>query len=455
MNHERKLFGTDGIRGVANVHPMTSDVALALGRAVAVVFRREARRHKILIGKDTRLSGYMIEQAMASGISSMGVDVLLVGPVPTPGIAFLTRSLRADAGAVISASHNPFQDNGIKFFAPDGFKLPDEVELEIERVMDNLGSGEARPTATDIGKAYRIEDALGRYNVFLKNTFPRNLTLDGFRIAIDCANGAGYKVGPEVLDELGATVFALGAEPNGENINESCGAMHPEALCRAVKEFGCHAGLALDGDADRAVLVDETGEVVDGDEILALAASEMIAAGTLRQKTLVTTVMSNVGLDKALAERGGRVVRTPVGDRYVVEEMRRGGYNVGGEQSGHIIFLDETTTGDGLVTALYVFARMAESGRPLSELRRAMRRFPQVLLNLKVKERREFGDMPAVARAIESAEKGLGDAGRVLVRYSGTEAVARVMVEGENDDEIRRFAQDIVAALDGEIGARE
>jgi phosphoglucosamine mutase len=454
MSQERKLFGTDGIRGVANVHPMTSDVALALGRAVAVYFRREARRHKILIGKDTRLSGYMLEQAMASGISSMGVDVLLVGPVPTPGIAFLTRSMRADAGAVISASHNPFQDNGIKFFAPNGFKLPDDVELEIERVMENLDSDEARPTATDIGKAYRIDDALGRYNVFLKNTFPRNLTLDGMRVALDCANGAGYKVGPEVLDELGATVFALGAEPNGQNINQECGATHPESLCRAVREFGCHVGVALDGDADRAIFVDETGEVVDGDEILAIAAAEMIAAGALRQNTLVTTVMSNVGLDRALTEHGGRVVRTPVGDRYVAEEMVRSGYNLGGEQSGHIIFLDQTTTGDGLVTALYVLSRMAETGRPLSELRRVMRRFPQVLMNLRVRERRELEGMPQVVKAIGAAEKELGDAGRVLVRYSGTEALARVMVEGESEPAIKHMAESIVAALDAEIGER-
>ena len=454
MSQERKLFGTDGIRGVANVHPMTSDVALALGRAAAAVFRRSARRPKILIGKDTRLSGYMIEQAMASGVTSMGVDVLLVGPVPTPGIAFLTRSMRADAGAVISASHNPFQDNGIKFFAPNGFKLPDEVELEIERVMDEQAGGEERPTATDVGKAFRIEDALGRYNVFLKNTFPRNLTLDGFRIAIDCANGAGYKVGPEVLDELGATVFALGTEPNGENINADCGATHPELLQKAVREFRCHAGVALDGDADRAILVDETGSVVDGDEILALAATEMLASGALQKNTLVTTVMSNVGLDRAITAAGGLVVRTPVGDRYVVEEMVRGGYNVGGEQSGHIIFLDQTTTGDGLVTALYVFARMAETGKPLSELRRAMRRFPQILLNLKVSERRELDQMAPVVSSIAAAEKQLGGAGRVLVRYSGTEALARVMVEGENEDMIRRLAEDIVSALDHEIGSR-
>ena len=454
MSQERKLFGTDGIRGVANVHPMTSDVALALGRAVALYFRREARRHKILIGKDTRLSGYMLEQAMASGISSMGVDVLLVGPVPTPGIAFLTRSMRADAGAVISASHNPFQDNGIKFFAPNGFKLPDEVELEIERVMEHLDSDEARPTATDIGKAYRIDDALGRYNVFLKNTFPRHLTLDGMRVALDCANGAGYKVGPEVLDELGATVFALGAEPNGQNINQECGATHPESLCRAVREFRCHVGVALDGDADRAIFVDETGDVVDGDEILAIAAAEMIATGALQQNTLVTTVMSNVGLDRALTEHGGRVVRTPVGDRYVAEEMVRSGYNLGGEQSGHIIFLDQTTTGDGLVTALYVLSRMVETGRPLSELRRVMRRFPQVLLNLRVRERRELDGMPKVVKAIGAAEKELGDAGRVLVRYSGTEALARVMVEGESEAAIQKMAESIVAALDAEIGER-
>jgi phosphoglucosamine mutase len=449
----RRLFGTDGIRGVANVDPMTAETALALGRAVAHVFRRgHQRRHKILIGKDTRLSGYMLEQAMASGICSMGVDVLLVGPLPTPGIAFLTRSLRADAGAVISASHNPFQDNGIKFFAATGFKLPDEVELEIERLLTDDSIAKLRPTATDIGKAFRVDDALGRYNVFAKGTFPRHLTLDGLRVAIDCANGSAYRVAPEVLSELGASVVALAVDPDGENINRDCGTLHPETLVRTVVESQCDLGIALDGDADRAIFVDETGSVVDGDEVLTMAAAEMLKQGTLAKNTVVATVMSNLGLDLALEALGGRTVRTPVGDRYVVEEMLRGGYNLGGEQSGHVVFLDHTTTGDGLITALFVLALVADRGRRLSELRRVMQRTPQVLLNVRVREKREIDELPLVHQAIRSAQSALERRGRVVVRYSGTEVLARVMIEGENTDQIRRLAEDIVSAFQSEIG---
>ena len=453
-NADRTLFGTDGIRGVANVDPMTSEMALQLGRAVAHVFRRGDRRHKILIGKDTRLSGYMLETAMASGICSMGVDVLLVGPLPTPGIAFLTRSLRADAGAVISASHNPFQDNGIKFFAHNGFKLPDEVELEIERLVLDDPIHHLRPTATEIGKAFRIDDAVGRYNVFVKNTFPRHLTLDGLRVAIDCANGSGYRVGPEVLSELGAAVVPIAADPDGQNINRNCGALDPGELARTVVANGCHAGIALDGDADRAIFVDEKGAVVDGDEVLTIAAQEMIATEALRHRTVVATVMSNLGFDRAVESFGGRVVRTPVGDRYVVEEMVRGGYNLGGEQSGHIVFLDHTTTGDGLITALFVLALVAERGRSLSELRQVMKRFPQVLLNVAVSEKREISGIPAVHEAIRAAENTLQARGRVVVRYLGTESLARVMIEGENDDQIRRLAGDIAAAFEREVGRR-
>src|SRR5262249_13945583 len=348
----RRLFGTDGVRGIANVEPMTSETALRLGRAVAYVSTRSPRRHKILIGKDTRLSGYMLEQAMASGICSMGVDVLLVGPLPTPGIAFLTRTLRADAGVVISASHNPFQDNGIKFFSPAGFKLPDDLEAEIERLVLSGSIDALRPTATEIGKAFRIDDAVGRYNVFAKNAFPRHLTLDGLTIAVDCAHGAGYKVAPEVLEELGARVIALGVDPNGENINQDAGALHPEALQAAVRRAGAHVGIALDGDADRCILVDEQGEIVDGDEILAILATELHARSELRRDTLVATVMSNLGLHVALRERRIAVTTTPVGDRYVVEELVKGGYNLGGEQSGHIVLLDPNTTGDRLTTPL-------------------------------------------------------------------------------------------------------
>jgi phosphoglucosamine mutase len=453
-NGGRKLFGTDGIRGVANVYPMTAEVALSLGRAVAHVFRKKAHRHKILIGKDTRLSGYLLEQAMASGICSMGVDVLLVGPMPTPGIAFLTRTMRADAGAVISASHNPFQDNGIKFFAANGFKLADELELEIERLITDNSIDSLRPTATEIGKAFRVDDALGRYNVFVKGAFPRQRTLDGLHLAVDCANGSAYRVAPEVLAELGATVTALAVDPDGENINRDCGTLHPERLAQTVVEKGCHLGIALDGDADRAIFIDETGAVVDGDEILTMAAADLLRRGALAKNTVVATVMSNLGLDLAIEALGGRVVRTPVGDRYVVEEMLRGGYNVGGEQSGHLVFLDHTTTGDGLVTALFVLAMMVEHERPLSELRKVMQRTPQVLLNVRVSEKRSISDLQAVQDAIRSAESRLQRRGRVVVRYSGTEALARVMVEGDDGEVIRRLAEDIVTAFEQEVGIR-
>ena len=444
----RRLFGTDGIRGVANVEPMTSETALRLGRAVAHVFRRSPRRHKILIGKDTRVSGYMLETAMASGICSMGVDVLLAGPIPTPGIAFLTRSLRADAGAVISASHNPFQDNGIKFFASTGFKLPDEVEAEIETLVVGGGIDDLRPTAEEIGKAYRIDDALGRYNVFAKGCFPRHRTLDGMRIAIDAGHGAGYRVAPEVLEELGAHVFAIGCEPNGENINDGCGALHPGGLQALVREKGAAIGIALDGDADRCILVDEDGELVDGDEILAIAAREMKRAGLLRNATVVATVMSNLGLQIALRRQGVELRRTPVGDRYVVEEMVRGDYALGGEQSGHILFLDHNPTGVGLFTALAVLAIMVELGRPLSELRReAMTRYPQVLVNVRVAERRDVMADPRVAPLVGEIERTLGERGRILVRASGTEPLIRVMVEGEDEATVRGHAESVAAAI--------
>src|SRR5512147_1417800 len=357
----RRLFGTDGVRGVANVHPMTAEMALALGRALAFLVRRGPHRHRIVIGKDTRLSGYMLETAIASGICSMGVDVELCGPLPTPGIAFITQSMRADAGVVISASHNPYQDNGIKFFTRDGFKLPDETELEIERLAlggPDAGAAEAfhalRPTAKAIGKAWRIADAVGRYVVFLKSLFPRALTLDGLTVVVDCAHGAAYKVAPAVFEELGARVVALSAKPDGKNINDGCGAVHPEAMARAVQKHGAQLGLALDGDADRVIVADECGRIVDGDAIMAVVARALMAQGRLARQTVVATVMSNVGLDRSLAQVGGRVVRTVVGDRYVVEEMRRSGCNFGGEQSGHLIFLEHATTGDGVVAALQV-----------------------------------------------------------------------------------------------------
>jgi phosphoglucosamine mutase len=448
----RQLFGTDGVRGIANVEPMTSETALRLGRALAYVSKRSPRRHKILIGKDTRLSGYMLETAMASGICSMGVDVLLVGPLPTPGIAFLTRTLRADAGVVISASHNPFQDNGIKFFGSTGFKLPDELEAEIERLVVSDSIDALRPTATEIGKAFRIDDAVGRYNVFAKSTFPRHLTLDGVTLAIDCAHGAAYKVAPEVLEELGARVIPLGVDPNGENINLGAGALHPENLQATVRQSGAQVGIALDGDADRCILIDETGTVVDGDEILAILATELHSLGLLKRSTLVATVMSNLGLHLALRQRGIGIVTTPVGDRYVVEELVKGGYNVGGEQSGHIVFLDHNTTGDGLITALAVLALLVEKGQPLSALRRVMTRLPQVLVNVKVARTPDVRTLPGVARTIAEAERTLGDRGRVLVRYSGTEPLLRVMIEGEREPEIRALAERIGDAAKAALG---
>jgi len=450
-----RLFGTDGVRGTANIEPMTAETALRLGRALAHVSKRSPRRHKILIGKDTRLSGYMLEQAMASGICSMGVDVLLVGPLPTPGIAFLTRTLRADAGVVISASHNPFQDNGIKFFSHEVFKLPDELESEIERLVQGDTIDALRPTATEIGKAFRIDDAIGRYNVFVKNTFPRQLTLDGLRVAIDCGHGAGYRVGPEVLEELGAVVTAIGVDPDGENINRGCGALHPEALQRVVADTHAHVGIALDGDADRAIFVDERGEVVDGDEVMAILAAELHAQGQLRHDTLVATVMSNLGLHLAMRDRGIRIVTTPVGDRHVVEEMLRGRYTLGGEQSGHIVFLEHNTTGDGLITALALLALVVDKGRPLSELRRVMQRLPQVLLNVPVAIKPEVDSGAPLAAAIDHAKATLGDRGRVLVRYSGTEPLLRVMVEGEREPDIRALADAIAGAARRHLGEPE
>ena len=450
----RQLFGTDGVRGVANIEPMTSETVLRLGRAVAYVFRRSTgRRHKIIIGKDTRVSGYMLETAMASGICSMGVDVMLVGPLPTPGIAFLTRSLRADAGAVISASHNPFQDNGIKFFSSQGFKLPDDVELEIERLVLDTAIDHLRPTAEEIGKAFRIDDALGRYNVFVKNTFPRDLTLDGLRVAVDCANGAAYRVAPEVFAELGATVTTIGGDPDGENINRDCGATVPAALQAAVLEHRAHVGVALDGDGDRCVLVDECGQLVDGDTIMAIAAREMAEQGRLAQRTLVTTHMSNFGLELAMRELGITVVKTQVGDRYVLEEMLRGAYNLGGEQSGHVLFLDHSTTGDGMITALAILGIMRARELPLSTLARMVRQFPQVLVNVPVREKRDLAEVPAVRLAVQEVEQALAGRGRVYIRYSGTEALARVMVEGEDLAQVEAHAAGIADAVKVALGS--
>lgn len=444
---ERRLFGTDGMRGVANREPMTSETVTRLGMAVAARLRREKRHTRIVIGKDTRLSGYMFESALASGIVAMGADVWLTGPLPTPGIAFITSSMRCDAGVVISASHNPYDDNGIKLFARDGFKLPDEVEAEIEAMMESPELDRMRAPSHDIGYATKIEDSRGRYIVYCKATFPAELTLDGLTLVVDGAHGAAYRVGPDVFEELGAKVIPLHVEPNGKNINAGAGALHPEVMCRAVREHGAHAGIAFDGDADRLVMCDEKGEVVDGDAVMALCGTRMIGEGRLAKNTVVATVMSNLGFERAIKAAGGQVVRTAVGDRYVVDEMRRNGYNFGGEQSGHLVFLDHATTGDGIIAALRVLAVMVREERPLSELARVMTRTPQVLVNVKVEHKKPIDDLPDVQRLIRQVEGDLGDEGRVLVRYSGTEPKARVMIEGPDQARIQAQAESIAAAL--------
>ncbi len=445
----RKLFGTDGVRGLANVHPMTTDVAMNLGRAVAYVFRNSRnRRPRILIGKDTRLSCYMLENALAAGICSMGVDVLLIGPMPTPAIAFLTESMRADAGVVISASHNPFQDNGIKLFSSDGFKLPDHVEARIEELMDSPSLQKEMPTGEGVGKAYRIDDARGRYIVFLKHTFPKDLALDGLKIVLDCANGATYKVAPAVFEELGADVTKLGIQPSGTNINEECGALYPEKMQEKVRASGADMGIALDGDGDRVIVVDEKGNVVDGDHIMAICAKYMIENRHLNYNTVVATVMSNMGLEKALEDMGGRLIRTKVGDRYVVEAMREKGYNFGGEQSGHLIFMDHITTGDGILAALQLLSVMQRTRRPLSELASVMETFPQVLYNVRLTVKKAPEDIPGLFDLKESFEKELAGTGRILIRSSGTEPVIRVMVEGEDAEKIESIAQAMVGHIE-------
>jgi phosphoglucosamine mutase len=448
----RKLFGTDGIRGVANVDPMTGELAMQLGRAIAHLFKEVKGRHRIVVGKDTRLSGYMLETAMASGICSMGADVMLVGPLPTPGIAFITTSMRANAGVVISASHNPYYDNGIKIFSRDGFKLPDDMEQRIEEFIFSNHFHSLRPTASEVGKAHRIDDAVGRYVVFLKNTFPNDLTLDGLRVVLDCANGAAYRVAPTVLEELGAEVIPIGIEPNGENINAGCGSLHPEVMSRVVVERGADMGIALDGDGDRIVFADSKGREVDGDHILAICGLELLSKGRLNQKTVVTTVMSNMGLEKSIKRAGGRVIRTQVGDRYVVEEMVRGHFNLGGEQSGHTVFLDYNTTCDGVLTALQVLAIMRRNERPLDELGRVMEPFPQVLYNVEVQERKDLSQIPEIDREIKTIERTLGKAGRLLIRYSGTEPLLRIMVEGEDENKLHQYAQDLVEVVKKHLG---
>ncbi|MBI2346222.1 MAG: phosphoglucosamine mutase [Deltaproteobacteria bacterium] len=452
MAKERKIFGTDGVRGVANRFPMTSELALQLGRAAGHVFRQDKRHHSVVIGKDTRLSGYMLETALASGLCSMGVDVLLCGPLPTPGIAFLTRGMRADAGVMISASHNPYQDNGIKFFDRDGYKLPDATETELERLIVSGELDSFRPTAEEIGKAARIDAAAGRYIEFLKRTIPAGLKFDGLKIVIDCAHGAGYRVAPAVFSELGAHVIAVGVSPDGKNINRNCGSLHPELMTRTVKEQGADCGFALDGDADRVIMCDENGEVVDGDAILAICAVHRAREGTLAKRTVVATVMSNAGLDCSLREVGINLVRTDVGDRHVVQEMRAHGYTLGGEQSGHLLFLDQNTTGDGICGALQVLSILRATDQPLSRAKRVFTPMPQVLCNVRVREKRPVETVAPVVDAIRSCEAAMNGRGRVLVRYSGTEMIARVMVEGEDSTGIRSMAGTISDAIHSALG---
>lgn len=437
----RKIFGTDGVRGLANQYPIEPETALALGRAIAYIFKgRGGGKHRIVIGKDTRLSGYMIENALSAGICSRGGEAIFLGPLPTPGIAFITRAMRADAGVVISASHNPYFDNGLKFFDYQGYKLPDEIESQMEDLLEK-GAFRDGPTHREVGKAFRVDDAAGRYIEHLKSKFPPDLDLTGLKIVVDCANGAGYLVSPIVLEELGAEVIPLGVKPNGTNINENCGALYPQAMQVKVRETGANLGIALDGDGDRLVLCDEKGELVHGDALISLCAQKLAAEKTLARNTVVLTVMSNLGLENSLRESGIQVQRVQVGDRYLIEAMRAGGFNFGGEPSGHLIFHDYATTGDGLLAALQILALMQHSGKALSQLSEPLQILPQVLLNVKVKEKKDLKTLKALTLLLQDIEKDLGKGGRTLLRYSGTEPVLRIMLEGEDPDKIQNYAQ--------------
>ena len=439
-----RLFGTDGIRATANTFPMTPDIVMKVGQALGYIIRKNPPRNqvpKVVIGKDTRLSGYMVEQALTSGLNSMGVHVQLVGPLPTPGIGFLARNMRADAGIVISASHNPYHDNGIKIFASDGFKISSETEDEIARLVLEEDLNKMLADSKDVGRTKRIDDAAGRYIVDIKNTFPLELTLDGLRVVLDCANGAGYKVAPAVFEELGAEVILLGNKPNGFNVNDKAGALYPAKMAEAVKTYRADVGISLDGDADRVIMADEKGHIVNGDHVLAICALHLKERNRLPKNTIVATLMSNYGLDKLMREHGIQVVRTKVGDKNVVEEMRRYGYTLGGEQSGHIIFLEHSTTGDGCVAALNVLAVMKDKQKPLSALKGVMEDVPQILVNTKVKSKKDFTDISGFVELKAKIEKDLAGEGRILVRYSGTENVARILVEGPNKDKIAQHAE--------------
>lgn len=450
---QKKLFGTDGVRGRANYYPMTPEIALALGRAAGKVFRRHNGKHRVVIGKDTRLSCYMFENALIAGLCSMGVDTLMLGPIPTPAVAFITRAYRADAGIVISASHNPYHDNGIKLFSSEGFKLPDEVEREIEELVHSGNFEDSLPVDADIGRNTKVVDADGRYIEFAKATFPRKRSLAGLRLVVDCANGAAHRVAPHIFRELDAQCFIYGTEPNGLNINEGVGALHPATVQKAVIDHGAHVGIALDGDADRVILVDENAQIVDGDTVLAICAYDMKRRGILRNNRVVGTVMSNFGFVKSMEEHGIEVIRSKVGDRYVIQEMINHDANLGGEQSGHLVFLDHNTTGDGLVSALQVLRVMIETDSKLSDLARIVERYPQALVNVKVANKPPLEELEEVSDVIRKVETDLADRGRVLVRYSGTENICRVMVEGPQQRSVHEFADHIADAIREKIGA--
>ena len=447
-----KIFGTDGVRGRANHYPMTPEVAIALGRAAGKLFKKQSGRSRVVIGKDTRLSCYVFENALISGLCSMGVDTLMVGPLPTPGVSFITRAYRADAGIVISASHNTYYDNGIKFFDSDGFKLPDEWEFEMENIIKLNDFQSHLPKDEDLGRNTKIIDADGRYIEYAKGTFPRRLSLNKLKIALDCANGAGYKVAPLIFRELDAKVFAYGITPNGLNINEGCGSMHIEYIQKKVTEHKADVGIALDGDADRLVMVDENGDVVDGDTILAICAKDLKDHGLLKNNRVVGTVMSNLGFIKSMEELGIEVILSPVGDRYVIQYMLKYGASLGGEQSGHLMFLEYNTTGDGLVAALQVLRIMIETDKKLSELAAFVKRYPQILLNVKVSSKPPLDSIPELKKSIKNAEEILGNSGRVLVRYSGTENICRVMVEGPEYTLVARLAESIAEVTGRAVG---
>ncbi len=447
-----KLFGTDGVRGVANKDPMTAEMAMKIGQAVVHVLKRKGHRQRVVIGKDTRLSGYMLENALTAGISSMGADVILVGPMPTPGIAFITSNMDADCGIVISASHNPFEDNGIKVFSKDGFKLSDEQELEIESLIFSGRLSRLVSNPREIGHVYREEDARGRYIVFLRHTFPKDLSLEGVKVILDCANGATYKVAPTLFREMRAEVIPLNVSPDGKNINLKCGSLHPEHLAEKVTKSKADVGLAFDGDGDRLITSDEKGNILDGDKLLAICARRMKNEGRLKKNSVVSTVMSNLGLSIALKDMGIKHVKSKVGDRYVLEEMLKGGAVLGGEESGHIIFLEHHTTGDGIISALQLLAVMQKEKKPLSELAKVMKTLPQVVINVNVKSKPDFKGIPEITDAIKGAEKELGDKGRVLVRYSGTQPMCRVMVEGPTKDKTEKLVKKIAEVVKNKLG---